>query len=119
MDRDAQPSARDLPRRRKLRQDVLQRVDRNGKPDTAPLRTDRSVDADHLTQQVEQRAAAVARVDRGIGLDEIVVRTSSDRPGLRAHDAHRHRVAEPKWIADGDDVFADAQCFARAERDVR
>ena len=36
-------------------------------------RLDRGVDADDLAREVEQRAAGVAGIDRGVGLDEVVV----------------------------------------------
>ena len=74
-----------------------------------PLRVDGGVDADDLPVQVEERAAAVAGVDRRVGLDEVVVGAGADRARLGAHDAHRDGVAEAERIADGDDVFADAQ----------
>ena len=66
--------------------------------------------------QVEERAAAVAGVDRGVGLDEVVVGPGADGAILGADDAHRDRVAEAEGVADGDDVLADAQLLARAER---
>ena len=66
--------------------------------------------------QVEERAAAVAGVDRGVGLDEVVVGAGADGAVLGADDAHRDGVAEAERVADGDDVLADAQRVARAER---
>ena len=72
-----------------------------------------------MPSQIEERAAAVAGVDRRVGLDEVVVGPGADRARLGAHDAHRHGVAETKRIADGHHVLADAQLLARAERDRR
>src|SRR5690606_8109375 len=49
------------------------RRDREAQPDAAPRGArgaDGRVDADDLALQVDQRAAGVARVDRGVGLDE-------------------------------------------------
>src|SRR5215207_8755457 len=60
-----------------LREDPLGRVDRHGEsdPDVATAsaaRLDLRVDADHAAGGVEQRATRVARVDRGVGLDDPV-----------------------------------------------
>ena len=58
-------------------------------PTTSPLR-------------VEQRAAGVARIDGGVGLDEVVVRALVDVPPERADDAGGHRVLEAEGVADRD-----------------
>ena len=46
-------------------------VDRDGEADALAVAGDRGVDADDLAARVEQRAAAVAGVDRRVGLDEV------------------------------------------------
>ncbi len=112
----AEPPARDVTRREELRHDVADGVDGDGEADALALRVDGRVDADDLAAQVEERPAAVAGVDAGVGLDEVVVGAGADRAALGADDAHRHRVAEAEGVADGDDVLADAQRLARAER---
>ena len=38
---------------------------------------DRGVDADDLTGRVHERTARVARVDRGVGLDEVAERLAA------------------------------------------
>ena len=53
---------------------------------------DRRVDADHLAVHVEQRAAGIAAVDRGVGLDEVVVGPGIDVAVARRDDAG---VTEP------------------------
>ena len=56
--------------------DVPREVARHGEADAliaAALAEDAGVDADQLAARVDQRAAGVARVDRGVGLDEVFV----------------------------------------------
>ena len=63
-----------------LGNDALGHVDRNGEAD--PLRgvDDRGVDADHPAPAVKQRAAAIARVQGGVGLDHVVDEMAGDAP---------------------------------------
>ena len=66
-------------------------------PITSPLR-------------VEQRAAAVAVVDRRVGLDHVVDREAVrrlDRALEGADDAGRDGALEPERVADRDDRVAD------------
>ena len=65
--------------------------------------------------EIEERTAAVAGVDRSVGLDEVVVGARADGAILGAHDAHRHGVTEAEWIADGHHVFADPELIARPQ----
>src|SRR5690606_8345676 len=76
--------------------DLTGQVDGDGEAragKVARARLDRGVDADHAPEQVDHRAARVAAVDRGIGLDERlelrvrVVAEDVDVPILRADDA--------------------------------
>ena len=66
-----------LPNFRRSVDDRLgQRLDGMAKPmpiEPPDGEIDRRVDADHLAVHVEQRAAGIAAVDRGVGLDEVVV----------------------------------------------
>jgi len=55
-----------------LRQDVLGHVDRRGEADTLRREDDGRVDADDLAATVRQRTAAVAGVEGGVGLDDVV-----------------------------------------------
>ena len=72
---------------------------------------DLRVDADHLAARVQERATGVARVDRRVGLDDVV-----DREPVRrldeslecADDARRHRAVEAEGIADRDHRVTDA-----------
>ena len=64
--------------------DALRRVDRDREADAvvaAGVALDLRVDADHLAAEVQQRAAGVAVVDRGVGLDR-----AGDRVVVRRRD---------------------------------
>ena len=74
---------------------------------------------DHLAVHVEHRATGIAAIDRGVGLDEVVIGTGVDvaRPGR--DDAGRHRSAQPERIADRDHPVADPHRVAVAPLDRR
>ncbi len=76
---------------------------------------DRGVDADDFAVEVEQRAAGIAAIDGGVGLDVIVVGAGIDIAVARRDDAGGHRAAEAERIADGDHPFAEPQLVAVAE----
>ena len=57
--------------------------------------------------QVEHRAARIAAVDGGVGLQKIVVGTGIDIASARRDDAGRHGAAQAEGIADGDHPVAD------------
>ena len=84
---------------------------------------DRRVDADDVAAGVEQRAARVARVDGGVGLDEVrqrLVVVGRDRAALGRHDAARDRVrVRAERAADGDDELADLERVRVADRGGR
>ena len=82
----------------------------------------RGVDADDVAARVEQRAAAVARVDRGVGLDQVVevAALDVDAPAERGDDAARDRVGElAERAADGDRLLADLDGRRVADRGRR
>ena len=81
----------------------------------AGRRKDRGVDADHFALHVEQRAARIALVDRGVGLQEVVVWTAVDVSIARRDDARGHGFAEAEGIADRHHAVADAHLVAVAE----
>ena len=58
-------------------------VDRDGEAEADA--GDRGVDADHAAEAVDERAARVARVQRGVGLDDVV--DDARRPARRARAA--------------------------------
>ena len=101
--------------RDQLRRDVLHGVDRDGEadPDVAVAAArclDLRVDADHLSARVEEWAARVAVIERGVGLDHVVDRRAVRRDDAalpRADDAGRDRAVLTERIPDRDDGVAD------------
>ena len=102
-----------------LRQDQLRLIDRHGKADAAGLAADRRVDADDLAAAVDQRAAAVAEIDRGVGLDVVVEARVEQLAADEADDTDRHGVFVGERIADRAHPLADAQVVGIAQRRVR
>ena len=98
-------------------------VGRNRKSDAvraAAPREDRSVDADEPAVHVDQRAARIAGIDGGVGLDEELIVGDADlRAGQRRDDAARHRLADAERIADGEHEIADFEAVGVAELDGR
>ncbi len=94
----------------------------NGEADPLRRLDDRGVDPDDAAPAVEQRAAAIARVERGVGLDHVVDEVSGDAPQAAAQgadDPGGHRRVEAERAADGDHELPDAQLGRDAERCVR
>ena len=89
------------------------RVDRDGQPEPDP--GDGGVDPDETPAQIGQRATGAPRVERGVGLDDVLdqpVRPAvagGQRATERADDAGRHGPGKAKRIADGDDELTDTQ----------
>ena len=73
---DAQGAPADVAVGDELAHDPLRQVDRDAEADplvAAAVGGDRVVDPDDLALHVHQRPARVARVDRGVGLEEVLV----------------------------------------------
>jgi len=68
-----------------------------GKTDPLPARHDGGIYADDLTLQVDERPAAVARVDRRIGLEEVVIGTGADSPAGSTDDPLGDRLFQADW----------------------
>src|SRR5205807_113484 len=101
-----------------LRQDVFGHVDRDGEAEPLGRPDDGRVDADHLTAAVHQRTAGIARVEGGIGLDDVIDEMAgyaAQRPAEGADHAGRDGGIETEWTADGDDELADADLAGVAE----
>lgn len=62
-------------------------VDGDGKPDALGVGADGRVHADHLPELVHEGAAAVARVDGGVRLDEVHLAVGQE-PHLLARPLH-------------------------------
>ena len=81
---------------------------------------DRRVEADHFAAQVHERAAAVAGIDRRVGLDEVLkphaflakleVAAAEGRD-----DAERHGMRQAEGAADGEHGVADLDGVVRGE----
>ena len=121
LDLHAEPAALDLAAVPELGDHGLDGVRRDGEAHAhraAVRRVDGRVHPDHLALEVEQRAAGVAAVDRGVGLDEVDVRAGGDVAGHGRDDAAGDGAAEAEGVADGDHVLADAHRVAVAEHQL-
>ena len=103
-----------------LVEDLAGLVDRHREADAVAAAggaRDGGVDADRPTLPVDQRAAGVAGVDGGIGLDQVVqlAHRRRDRPAERAHDAGGDRLAQAERAADGDGHLAHLHVGEGAE----
>ena len=120
LDAHAEPAAPRLAELAELIDDGDRGVRRHRKADAdraAGRRDDRGVDADDVAVEVEQRAAGIAAIDGGVGLNVIVVRARIDVAVARRNDAGSHRAAEAERVADRDHPFAEPQLVAVAELD--
>src|SRR5919202_764257 len=125
--RHAEEAAVDAPVLLEVRQQPPRRVDGDREADAdvavaASAGLELRVDADDAAGRVEQRAAGVAGVDRGVGLDDAVdleaVRRLDD-PLRGRDDARRERALEAERVADRDRRVADLDASRRAERQRR
>ena len=85
----------------------------------APGQDHGGVDADDLAAGVDQRAARVAGVERGVGLDHVVDQAAgarAERAAERADDAGGHRALEAERVADGDRELARRAAPAESPR---
>ena len=84
-------------------------IDRDRKTEARPrCLADCGVDADHLAAIVDQRAAAVAWIDGGVGLDVGHPLALTHRIGALdgTDDPGGHRVVQAEGVTDGDRHFA-------------
>ena len=91
--------------------EILDLIDRDRVTDSrvnaaAFLERDAAVDADQFAFHIEERPAAVAGVDGGIGLDEFGHFAAYTRPFQRAaqcaHNSRRNRPVEAVRVADSN-----------------
>ena len=78
------------------------------------LRRDRRVDSDDFAVKIHQRTAAVARIDRRIGLNETGSR-AAQRTSAGADDAGRHGAFKPEGVAERQNPIAHLGFIAVAE----
>src|SRR5262245_2226884 len=86
-----------------LRSDLFGHVDRDRESDSLSRSDDRRVDTHDLALCVDEGATAIARVDRSVGLNEIVIRARSNHSSLGTDNPRGHCLFQSKWTADGDD----------------
>ena len=89
----------------------LHQVGRNGEADAvraARARDDRRIDADHPPAHIDQRAARVAGIDGGVGLNKVLGIVVADAGACqRRDDAAGDGLADAEGIADGEHQVAD------------
>src|SRR5690606_32141345 len=92
-------------------------VDGNGKADALRRLCHRDVDADDFAVDVDERSAAVARVDGSVSLHDVRVIPFGrfKRTIFGADDADGHRMVKTEGVADGDDPLAGFGFGRRAE----
>ncbi len=75
------------------------------------LLSNRSIDADQVAINIQQRAARITRIDQGIGLDKYRdAAFSIGQPPFRGTDDSRcDRIFQSEGIADRNDRFAKIQ----------
>ena len=92
---------------------TLHHVGRDGEADAlraAGAREDRGVDADQPAAKIDQRAAGIAGIDGGIGLDEELIVGDADLGARqRRDDAVGHGLPDAERIADREHHVADLQ----------
>src|SRR5215467_2654743 len=118
---DAEPAARDLP----VADDLLEHGpgDRNRYRESYALRAsarrkNHAVDADQIAARVDQCAARIAEIDRGIGLNEILEGVDAEMIAAEcADDAVRDRVAKAERVAEGEHRIADLHTIERSKSD--
>src|SRR5699024_8291573 len=72
-------------------------------------RQDGGVDADQFAVQIDQRAARVAGVDGGVGLNEVFEAIPEAVATEAADDAGGDGLGQAERVADGNDEVADPQ----------
>src|SRR5215469_9120496 len=118
---DTQPAANDPPVCLELLDHAAGQINRDGEADAivgAGSRVDEGVDSDHLAVGIEQRSTRVAWVNRGIGLNVVVI-VATKNLTLGAHYAGSDRHAYVKRISDRDDPIADFSFVRISERRTR
>src|SRR5271167_3447396 len=123
LNRHADPPTPDLAVAEQLIHHIACHVDRDSEADAdiaAAWRQDRGVDADQPTLQIDERAAGVAWVDRGVGLNKILIAFDTEPTAAeRADDPRGYGLAETERVADGKDEIPDLQTARIAHRHCR
>src|SRR6188768_3698756 len=116
---DSDSSALHFPGCDDLLHDRASHVDRNRKADAdvaAARRNDRGVDPNQFPLKVDQSAAGITRVDRSIGLYEVLITLlTQPRSAKGANQTRRDGLAETKRVTDCNDKITDVQAIAVTE----
>ena len=110
------------PRRADLLEDVLDDVGRRRETQTlvpAGLRQDERIDADDVAGSIDERAAAIARIDRRVRLDVNHRVLGLELPRDGAHDAHRDGVLEAEGASEREHDLARTERIRIAELEKR
>src|SRR4029077_5806997 len=103
--------------------DVARHVDGDGQADTdiaAGWSNYRGVDSHDFAVEVDEYAARIPGIDRGVGLDEVLISLDAEAGAAeRAHNAAGDRLPEPERIADGDRIVSDLEGVGISERHAR
>src|SRR5580765_2301296 len=78
-----------------------------------------SVDADKIAIDIDQRTAAVPRIDSGISLDIDHGIVGISLPSDRADHTHSDRIPKSFGTADGEHQFALPHLYVTAQRHSR
>ena len=119
---DADVAAADAAVANEARCDEARRVARNREAQSLRRKDGRRVDADHLAARRHERSARVARIQRGVGLDDVVHQASrlpAQRSAERADHAGGNGMMKPVRVADGDRNLPDPDGTRVAERRER
>src|SRR5918996_4346920 len=118
--RDADVGAREAPLAHERGEDLPRRVvDGHGEPEADPGHG--RVDPDDAATAVGERPAGVARVEGGVGLDDVLddpaggARAHRQRTPERRDDASGHGSGETVRVTDRDDELADAETLGVPE----
>src|SRR5947209_10668274 len=77
------------------------------------------IDTDHLALHVEQRSAGIAVIDRGVDLNELVVRRAIEVAVQGADDARRDGALAAERVADRQNAVSDTDLVTVADLDRR
>ena len=111
LDSDADPCWYNLSVSNKIGNNSFGRINRYGKTDALGFGIYGGINSDKITIYVQKRPSTVARVNRGVSLNKVMIYcfVCSYASVYGADDTGRYRVGESEWIADGEYRFADHQ----------
>ena len=109
LDTDAQPATCDPSLRQQLMNHLLGHVGRDCKTDPLGEINDGGIDADDFPAQIEERAARVAGIDRGVGLNKIfIAREINVLPADSADDTECDCPIESERVSHSEYPLADS-----------